>query len=68
MTPSLVRNLWSLVDRAQARLPLDLDDSSLTDWLVTQVRSEQPLNGQETAALDGYVRSRLLLIRDLVQT
>lgn len=68
MTPSIVRTLWSTIDRSQANLPLDLDDGSLTDWLVSRVRSEYPLDGQETAALDGYVRSRVLLIRDLIQT
>lgn len=68
MTPTIVRKLWSLVDRAQASVPLDLDDGRLSDWFVTQVSSELPLNGQETAALDGYVRSRVLLIRELIQT
>ncbi|MEO0409610.1 MAG: hypothetical protein AAF289_19900 [Cyanobacteria bacterium P01_A01_bin.135] len=68
MTPSMVRTLWLIVERVQARLPLDLDDNSLSDWLVGQVRAEHPLNGQESAALDGYVRSRVLLIRDVVQT
>lgn len=68
MTPSMVRTLWSIVERVQARLPLDLDDGSLSDWLITQVRAEYPLDAPQTAALDGYVRSRVLLIRDLIQT
>ena len=68
MTPSMVRTLWLIIERFQARLPLDLDDNGLSDWLVGQVRAEYPLDGQETAALDGYVRSRVLLIRDLIQT
>ncbi|MGF1516165.1 MAG: hypothetical protein ACFB5Z_21050 [Elainellaceae cyanobacterium] len=68
MTPTTVRKLWSLIDRAQASLPLDSDDGSLSDWLITRLRSEHVLSGQETVALDGYIRSRALLIRDLVRT
>ena len=67
MTPLMLRQLWSLVETTQTNILLSLDDSSLVQWLLRQVRSERSLEGHEINALSDYIHSRLPLIRDLAQ-
>lgn len=67
MSPTMMRQFWSLVEMTQANIPLGLDDSSLSQWLLRQARSQRPLNTQETDVLASYIQSRLPLIRDLAQ-
>ncbi|OUC16598.1 MAG: hypothetical protein B0A82_00505 [Alkalinema sp. CACIAM 70d] len=65
MTPTMLRQLWSLVENNQATLLLNLDDASLVQWLLKQFRTEQSLNAEEATMLGHYIRSKLPLIRDL---
>lgn len=65
MTPVMLRQLWSLVDATQVALLLNLDDTSLVQWLLRQFRVQQPLNSEETTILSSYIQSKLPLIRDL---
>ena len=66
MSPTMMRQFWSLIEMTQANIPLSLDDRSLVQWLLRQVRSERSLN-HETNVLSDYIQSRLPLIRDLAQ-
>jgi hypothetical protein len=61
----MLRQFWSLVETTQSSILLDLDDASLVQWLLRQIKSERSLNLDEAAALNTYIRSRLPLIRDL---
>ncbi len=68
MTPNMLRQLWSLVESAQSRQILDLDDYSLINWLIAQMNSRHSSaeqSYQETHVLEGYIRDHLLLIRDI---
>lgn len=65
MTPTLLRQLWSLIEATQAHILLKLDDASLVQWLLKQLNKERSLNHQETDILNEYLYSRLTLIRDL---
>ncbi|MCT7949724.1 hypothetical protein NG798_07985 [Ancylothrix sp. C2] len=67
MTPSMLRQLWTVVEKTQANFLLTLDDASLEQWLLKQFNQEQSLNRDETNVLNGYIRSKLSLIRDLAQ-
>jgi hypothetical protein len=67
MTPSLLRQLWTLVDATQSHILLKLDDASLVQWLLKQLDVQLALNAQETHLLKDYIHSRLSLIRDLAQ-
>ncbi len=68
MSPSLLRQLWSLIEDTQSSTLLSLDDSTLIQWLLRQVRQHCALNYDETNVLDNYLRSKLSLIRDLAQS
>ncbi|HIK27803.1 MAG: hypothetical protein N3E45_11640 [Oscillatoriaceae bacterium SKW80] len=67
MTPLMLRQLWSLIESTQVNILLNLDDASLEQWLLNQVKSNCPLNNDEASVLNAYIRSKLSLIRDLAQ-
>jgi hypothetical protein len=67
MSPSLLRQLWLLVESTQSAVLLRLDDASLVQWLNKQIKATIPLNSDEANLLDAYIQSRISLIRDLAQ-
>jgi hypothetical protein len=66
MSPTMLRQFWSLVDGIRTTVPLSLDDSSLEQWLLRKLRSEQPLSSPEDVLSD-YIHSRLPMIREFAQ-
>ncbi|MBD2091037.1 hypothetical protein H6F67_14370 [Microcoleus sp. FACHB-1515] len=67
MTPLLLHQLWTLVETTQAQLLLSLDDNSLVQFLIGQLRGQRSINHQESDTVTTYLYSRLTLIRDLAQ-
>ncbi len=65
MTPKVMRQLWSVVETAQAKMLLQLDDASLVQWLVKQTKNQALLDCQETDYLCDYIKTRLPLIREI---
>ncbi|WP_016949915.1 hypothetical protein [Anabaena sp. PCC 7108] len=65
MTPTIMRQLWSIVEAAQAVTLLQLDDASLVQWLVKQTTKQALLDPSEADYLCDYIQARLTLIRDL---
>ncbi|HEY9878532.1 MAG TPA: hypothetical protein V6D29_08750 [Leptolyngbyaceae cyanobacterium] len=68
MNPTLLRQLWALIENSQSSLLLALDDHSLVQWLLEQLSKQRSLNRKETECLSGYIQSRLSLIRDLAES
>jgi hypothetical protein len=67
MTPTMLRQLWSLIEMTQTHLLLRLDDASLVQWLLQQFKQQRSLNHEEIYILNDYLNNRLSLIRDLAQ-
>ncbi len=67
MTPTILRQLWSVVETTQSNTLLKLDDASLVQWLLKQIKNQASLDQQEIHVLSDYIYSRLNLIRDLAQ-
>jgi len=67
MTPTILRQLWSVVEMIQSNILLKLDDASLVQWLLKQTKTKASLDHNETYLLSDYIQSRLTLIRDLAQ-
>ena len=67
MTPTMIRKLWSLVETTQASTLVTLDDASLVQCLLKQVKTEAGINGKEADLLNDYISSRLSLIRDMAE-
>jgi succinate dehydrogenase flavin-adding protein (antitoxin of CptAB toxin-antitoxin module) len=68
MSPFLLRQIWSLVEATQTQVLLNLDDETLVQWLLRQLKARRSLDSQETDLLNTYLQSRLPLIRDLAQS
>ncbi|MBE9129312.1 MULTISPECIES: hypothetical protein [unclassified Coleofasciculus] len=67
MTPTMLRQLWSLIETTQTNLLLRLDDASLVQWILKQLNQERSLNPEEVHILNDYLTNRLSLIRDLAE-
>ncbi len=67
MTPLMLRQLWSIVEATQTAFLLSLDDNALVQWLMRQLRATRVIDGAETDLLNDYIRTRLPLIREIVQ-
>lgn len=66
MNSNLLHQLWMLIEATQSNFLLKLDDQSLVQWLIQQLREKQYLSHEEEKVASAYIRSRLLLIRDVV--
>lgn len=67
MTPTMLRQLWSLIETTQANILLKLDDASLIQWLLYQLQNQQLYDRDEANIVSDYIRNKLPLIRDLAQ-
>ncbi len=68
MTPSMLRQIWAIVEHAHSSTLLSLDDQSLVNWLLQQIEEEKSLNSFEAEMFSGYIRSKLSLIRDVAHS
>ena len=59
MTPLMLRQLWAVVESAQTQILLNLDDSSLAQWLLRQLKAQRSLDSDETNMLNAYIRAKL---------
>lgn len=67
MTPTMLRQLWSLVETTQPSQLVSLDDDSLVQCLLKRLKTESSINDPEVDLLNDYINSRLSLIRDLAE-
>ncbi|TVQ64138.1 MAG: hypothetical protein EA366_01645 [Spirulina sp. DLM2.Bin59] len=68
MTPVMLRQIWSLVEGAQATTILNQDDPSLVEWLLSQLREQRSLASDEVEIISHYIRARTPLIREIAAT
>ena len=67
MSPTMLRQLWSVVENSQATTLVSLDDATLVQWLSKQLKTTGSLNCREADLMNEYIQSRLSLIRDLAE-
>lgn len=65
MNSNLLHQLWMLIEATQSNFLIKLDDQSLIQWLIQQLRETQSLSSEEEKAARVYIRARLLLIREV---
>ena len=65
MTPEIMRQVWSVVEKTQTKTLLHMDDASLVQLLVKQTKNQASLDCHEADYLCDYIQSRLPLIRDI---
>ena len=67
VTPSTLRQVWSVIEKNHASLLLKLSDADLLQQLLIQLVDEKQLNVEEVCDVRAYIHSRILLIRDDAQ-
>ncbi|HEY9689792.1 MAG TPA: hypothetical protein V6D46_07350 [Coleofasciculaceae cyanobacterium] len=66
MKPLLMRQLWSVVESIQSSTLLSLDDDSLVSYLADRLVAGCPsIDRGDRAELNGYLQTKVSLIRDL---
>jgi succinate dehydrogenase flavin-adding protein (antitoxin of CptAB toxin-antitoxin module) len=67
VTPTMMRQLWALVESTQANTLLHVDDSALVHWLLKQLMAQQQIDSQAASSLSTYIQTKLPLIRDTAE-
>lgn len=67
MTPSILRQVWSVIEETHASLLLKLSDAELLQQLLIQIADKKQLNIEEVCDVRAYIYSRIPLIRDDAQ-
>lgn len=60
-----LRQFWSLIETIQPNALLSMDDHQLVEGLIEQLQERHLLSPHERTTLSCYIRSRVLLIREL---
>ncbi|NJK40907.1 MAG: hypothetical protein HC934_05270 [Acaryochloridaceae cyanobacterium SU_2_1] len=67
MNSNLLRQLWDLIETTQTETLTQLDDRQLIQVLMSDLKAQSFLQEEEEVKVMAYIRSRLLLIRELAQ-
>ena len=67
VTPSTLRQIWSVIEETHASLVLKLSDAELLQQLLIQLADKKQLNIEEVCDIRAYIYSRIPLIRDGAQ-
>ncbi|WP_346290387.1 hypothetical protein [Sphaerothrix gracilis] len=65
MNASLLRLLWSRIEKTPADVLTRLGGDSLTQYLLGQIKDDVCLSPEECNAVGSYISTRSVLIRDL---
>lgn len=68
MNSNLLRQVWEVIEATQTDMLTQLNDSQLVQVLVANLKNRNQLPQDEEANAKAYIRSRLLLIRELAQS
>ncbi|MEA5510123.1 hypothetical protein VB715_10155 [Crocosphaera sp. UHCC 0190] len=67
MSPTILRQLWSIIEQTQAQTLLSLSQADLVNCLIAKLQQKKPLSHDEYHHLNHYITLRATLIRDLAQ-
>jgi hypothetical protein len=67
VTPSTLRQIWSVIEETHASLLLKLSDAELLQQLLIHLADKKQLNVEEVCEVRAYIYSRIPLIRDDAQ-
>ncbi len=67
VTPSMMRQLWALVESTQVSTLLQFEDTDLVQLLLKRFKAQQSIDAQAANSLNTYIESKLPLIRDIAE-
>ena len=67
MNTTIMRQLWSIIEETSEKTLTGLNDSDLINQIVTKLSSQQHLSSEDCSVINAYLRSRILLIREMAE-
>lgn len=68
MSPPLLRRLWQMIEKLPKHSLDKLDDSGLVAWVLSHLERHQHLKIDERKAVEHYLNSHMMLIRDVADS
>ncbi|MDJ0580420.1 hypothetical protein [Crocosphaera sp.] len=67
MNTTMMRQLWSIIAENSEKTLTGLNDSDLISHIVSKLNSQQNLSSEDCGVINAYLRSRILLIREMTE-
>ena len=67
MNPSILRQLWSIIEQTQAQTLLSLNHADLIQCLLGKLQQRKQLSHDDLYHLSNYISLRISLIRDVAE-
>lgn len=68
MSPSLLRQLWEMIEEIPYQSLENLDDSGLVKWVLSHLEERLQLKNDERQTVEDYLYNHLMLIRDIAES
>ena len=65
MNTTIMRQLWSIIAENSGKTLTGLNDSDLINYIINKLSSQQNLSSEDCGVINAYLRSRILLIREM---
>ncbi|WP_198649037.1 hypothetical protein [Cyanothece sp. BG0011] len=65
MNTTIMRQLWSIIDESPGKTLTGLNDSDLINQILNKLSAKQKLSSEDCGVINAYLRSRILLIREI---
>ncbi len=67
MNPSVLHQLWTVIEETEPRRLLRLQGAALTEWLITEMQVQQFLTHKEIEVTRNYISTRQIMIHDIAR-
>ncbi len=67
MNTTMMRQLWSIIEETSGKTLTGLNDSDLINQILSKLSSKQNLSSEDCCVINTYLRSRILLIREMAE-
>ena len=64
---TIMRQLWSIINESSGKTLSGLNDSDLINQILSKLSSKQTLSSEDCCVINAYLRSRIPLIREMVE-
>ena len=68
LSPTLLHDLWQLIEELPSHSVQRLDDTRLSSWLLDQLERRFTLKEEDLNSIERYLSSHLLLIREMADS
>lgn len=68
LSPSLLRDLWKLIEEIPSHSLMKLDDVRLVSWILEQLEHRFCLKAEDRKNIENYLDSHMLLIREMAES